>query len=592
MKFKTTKLWGLILAVIQIAVITTSVSAQTYPELYGAVEQTWITPYPENPGANFGNAIAFFRDTLVVGSRNDSTSLSSRFLYGVGAVYVYKRDSDTWVQQARLTPKDPQAGENFGVSVAIYDDTIVVGASGRDLEDKTDIGVAYVFTRNGDEWIEQARIEPAGGEEGDYFGTAVAISGNRLVVGAEGKDIGEITDAGKVYTFYRSGNKWIEKQSITASSPVADGSFGYALALEGARLVVGAPSKMDIGAAYIFYRNGGTWLEESIIEPDDDKIGDRFGTSVAIDRGMVVVGAPYADPDSGNGPVINGGAVYVFTHKPNTWQQSAKIVPDNGRYFDHFGRSLAISQKAVVVGAPGYDHFAGSDAGAAYLFKLMRGEWVFQTRVVASHPDQNSHYGASVTLDSDRIVVGKPGPTTQAGAIYIYSIKAGMLPETGFAPGTLLIPPKHELQKPPQDETMRLEIPGLSVEAGIVGIPREGNGWDVSWLGNTVGYLESTAFPLWNGNTVLSGHVSLPGGNPGPFSEIHKLRWGDQIIIHANGYAYKYVVREVFQTSPGDLNVLDRSNDYDWLTLITCSRYDPEIKTYKSRTVIVAVRIE
>jgi hypothetical protein len=82
MKFKTTKLWGLILAVIQIAVITTSVSAQTYPELYGAVEQTWITPYPENPGANFGNAIAFFRDTLVVGSRNDSTSLSSRFLYG------------------------------------------------------------------------------------------------------------------------------------------------------------------------------------------------------------------------------------------------------------------------------------------------------------------------------------------------------------------------------------------------------------------------------------------------------------------------------------------------------------------------------
>jgi LPXTG-site transpeptidase (sortase) family protein len=137
-----------------------------------------------------------------------------------------------------------------------------------------------------------------------------------------------------------------------------------------------------------------------------------------------------------------------------------------------------------------------------------------------------------------------------------------------------------------------LDIPGLSVEASIVGVPREGNEWDVRWLGNAVGYLESTAFPLWNGNTVISGHVSLPGGNPGPFADLHKLKWGNQIFIHANGNAYKYEVREVFQTAPDNLNVLDRSNNYDWLTLITCSQYDPEFKIYKSRTVVVAVRIE
>jgi hypothetical protein len=423
MNFKTSKFWFLILAVIQITGIATPVNAQAYVDLYGAVEQTFITPYPENPGAKFGNSIAYSRDTVAVGSRNDSISLSAGNLYAVGAVYVYVRDSGTWVQQARLTPKYPQTGENFGVSIAIYNDTIVVGASGRDLGNKTDVGVVYVFTRNGDEWVQQARIEPVDGEESDYFGAAVAISGDRLVVGAEGRDIGAITDAGKVYTFYRSGGKWIEKQSFTAPSPVADSSFGYALALEGARLVVGAPSEMGIGAAYIFYRTGGTWTEEIKIQPDDDKFGDRFGTSVAIDRGMVVVGAPYADPNPGTGPVINGGAVYVFRQKANAWQQSAKIVQENGSYFDHFGQSVAVDQKTIVVGAPGYDHFGKSDAGVAYLFKRMNGDWVFQTRVVPSHSDQNSQYGASVILDGDRVVIGKPGPITQAGTIYIYSIR-------------------------------------------------------------------------------------------------------------------------------------------------------------------------
>ena len=138
-------------------------------------------------------------------------------------------------------------------------------------------------------------------------------------------------------------------------------------------------------------------MEEIKLNPDDDKSGDRFGTSVAIEGGTVVVGAPFADPNPGNGQVINGGAVYVFKQKANTWQQSAKIVPENGRYFDHFGQSVAIDKKTVVIGAPGYDNFNKTNAGAAYLFKQLNGEWLFQTRVVPSYSDQNSKYGATKT---------------------------------------------------------------------------------------------------------------------------------------------------------------------------------------------------
>jgi LPXTG-site transpeptidase (sortase) family protein len=592
MKSKTTKLWLLLLAVIQITWITVPANAQSSADLYGAVEQTSIYPYPENPGAKFGKDVAFSRGTLVVSSRNDSVTTSTGKLYLVGAVYVYAQESGNWIQQARLTPKYPQAVEQFGTSVAIDHDTIVVGASGKDLDDDKDVGVVYVFTKKGDKWIQQALIEPEDGKEDDYFGTAVALSGDRLVVGAEGKDIGSKTNAGKVYTFYRYGNQWIEKQSFTAPTPVIDGSFGFELAIEGARLVVGAPSENEIGAAYIFYRNGSTWTEEFKIDPIDDKSGDRFGTSVAIDGGTVVVGAPYADPNLGNGPVINGGAAYVFTQKATGWEQSAKIIQEDGRYFDHFGQSVSVDEKSIVVGAPGYDYFGRSGSGAAYLFKRMNRKWVVQTRIVPSISDQNSQYGDSVLLDRDMIVVGKPGPFTQAGTIYLYDIQAGVLPETGFAPDTRLASPKLMQEQFIKNEALWIDIPDLSVEARIVGIPRERNEWDVRWLGKDVGYLESTAYPLWNGNTVISGHVLLPGRVPGPFADIHKLKWGDQIIIHANGYAYKYEIREVLQTTPDDLNILDKSDDYDWLTLVTCSQYDPVSKLYKSRTVVVAVRIE
>jgi LPXTG-site transpeptidase (sortase) family protein len=582
----------LIFVVIPIILLITSFSAQTVPDLYGAVERNWITPYPENPGAKFGNAIAYSRDTIVVGSRSDSITVGTSKLYGVGSAYVYVRDGDNWVQQAKLTPESPQAGENFGGSVAIDKDTIAVGASGRNSEDKINIGAVYIFTRTGDEWTEQARIEPQDGAEQDYFGNSVAISADRLVVGADGKDIGDLEDAGSVYSFYRSQGQWKETQSFASPAPFFEGAFGYALALDGARLVVGAPGEKGSGAAYLFYRNGGTWVAESKIDPDDDKSGDRFGNSVALSGGTVIVGAPFANPDTGNGPLTDAGAAYVFKQKGNKWQQSAKIMDENGHNFDSFGISVALDQKMAVVGATGYDHFGKSNVGAAFLFKLAKGKWVYQTRVLPSQADQQGVYGTSVVLNNFRMMVGQPGPVYQAGTSYIYSIQAGMLPDTGFAPDQRLVQPVYQGQNTLQTETLWLEIPALSLQVGILGVPREGNGWDLSWLGDTVGHLQGTAYPLWLGNTVISGHVTLPGGNPGPFSEIQKLKQGDILIIHSSGITYIYEVQHVYQTSPSNLNVLKRSYDHDWLTLITCSRYDSQEKTYQSRTIVVAVRVE
>ena len=127
-----------------------------------------------------------------------------------------------------------------------------------------------------------------------------------------------------------------------------------------------------------------------------------------------------------------------------------------------------------------------------------------------------------------------------------------------------------------------LESDTLEIELPIVGIPLGENGWDVTWLGNQVGYLEGTALPSWSGNTVLTSHVYLPNGSPGPFAQLDKLRWGDVLTIHAFGYEYTYEVRRWRVVRPDDLSVFGHE-ELDWVTLITCKGYDARQDTYRWR---------
>jgi LPXTG-site transpeptidase (sortase) family protein len=166
------------------------------------------------------------------------------------------------------------------------------------------------------------------------------------------------------------------------------------------------------------------------------------------------------------------------------------------------------------------------------------------------------------------------------------------LPATGFAPGRLTL-----LSEQPLDSAysglgdLLLEIPRLDLQATIVGIPWGDAGWDVTWLWQQVGYLEGTAFPTWPGNTVLTGHVSLPDGSVGPFAGLRDLVWGDEIHIHAWGSQFTYEVRQVRLVSPNSAWPY-RHEDLDWVTLVTCQGFDEEHGTYRSRLVIRAVLVD
>ncbi len=167
------------------------------------------------------------------------------------------------------------------------------------------------------------------------------------------------------------------------------------------------------------------------------------------------------------------------------------------------------------------------------------------------------------------------------------------LPETGFAPGKLTRVPA----QPPSivystSEDLTLSIPSLKINLPIVGVPKSGDGWDVTWLGNRAGWLNGTSFPTWDGNSVITGHVYLSNGEPGPFLNIGKLRYGDRLVVHAFGKEYTYEVRSVRTIKSYETATALKHQDRSWITLLTCKGFNEDTGGYDLRTIARAVLIQ
>jgi LPXTG-site transpeptidase (sortase) family protein len=164
------------------------------------------------------------------------------------------------------------------------------------------------------------------------------------------------------------------------------------------------------------------------------------------------------------------------------------------------------------------------------------------------------------------------------------------LPETGFAPGIVT-----DISAVPQTSFTQvgeivLEIPALGLKLPVVGVPLKNGTWDLTWLGNQAGWLEGTAFPSWEGNSLVTAHIYGANGKPGPFFGLNKLRWGNRILIHAYGQTYTYEVRSVRTLQPNDMTVLNHE-ERAWLTLLTCKEFDAKTNTYKQRVAVRAVLV-
>ncbi|MBK8430868.1 MAG: hypothetical protein IPL28_06050 [Chloroflexi bacterium] len=237
-------------------------------------------------------------------------------------------------EQAKLTASDAAANDNFGVSVAVSGDTAVIGAY-QDDDGGSNSGSAYVFTRSGEVWSEQAKLTASDAAANDFFGISVAVSGDTAVIGAYQDDnVG--SNSGSAYVFTRSGEVWSEQAKLTASDPAMNDWFGYSVAISGDTAIIGAYLDDDggsnSGSAYVFTRTAGVWSQQAKLTASDPAMDDWFGYSVAISGDTAVIGA-YQDDDGGS----DSGSAYAFTRMGVVWSQQAKLTASDPAANDWFG---------------------------------------------------------------------------------------------------------------------------------------------------------------------------------------------------------------------------------------------------------------
>lgn len=334
-------------------------------------------------------------------------------------------------------------GDNFGWSVSVSGNTLVVGAPGESSSSMgvnslpnnsaNSSGAAYVFIRNGTSWLQQAYLKASNTQAGDNFGTAVAISGDTIVVGATNEDSASTgvdsmpnesaSNSGAAYVFFRSGGSWSQQGYLKASNTGASDLFGESVSVSGDTVVVGAAKEGSLsGAAYVFTRSAMTWSQQAFLKALNSDTNDNFGTSVAISGDSIVVGASGESSStlgvnsSPNNSASSSGAAYAFTRNGISWSQQAYLKASNTESNDLFGTSVAISADTIVVGAHGEDSSStgvnsmsnelANGAGAVYVFVRSGVMWSQQAYIKASEVGDLDFFGYSVDISNDTLVVG------------------------------------------------------------------------------------------------------------------------------------------------------------------------------------------
>jgi LPXTG-site transpeptidase (sortase) family protein len=322
---------------------------------------------------------------------------------------------------------------------------------------------------------------------------------------------------------------------------------------------------------------------------------------------------------SGSSNLVNGdtnGAEDIFLREVKNGSTIRVSVDSNGTQGNSDSASPSVSSSGEFVAFfSNANNLAGGDANSAYDIFLHNTKNQQTTLVSAA---SNGTPGNGPSLSSQRPIAMSSdgqyiaylsyasnlveGDTNGVSDVFLFEpdstqqtveLASRSLPDTGFTPNKETLLPRQPMSKLYTEEDIWLVIPPLEVRQLIVGVPRNNGQWDISWLGNGIGWLHGTAFPTWSGNSVLTGHAYNSNGEPGSFVDLGSLTWDDNVIIESWGQQYIYKVRSVSRwTSPQDGSILTKHEELPWLTLITCRSYDEKINTYRYRIVVRAVLIE
>ncbi|MCF7810082.1 T9SS type A sorting domain-containing protein [bacterium] len=381
-----------------------------------AVDEFKITADDAEAGDQFGISVSIDGDYAIIGAYlNDDNGNNS------GSAYIFVRDGEEWTQQQKLTADDAEMGDVFGFSVSISGDYAIIGAYRSD-DGGNMSGSAYIFSRDGNEWTQQAKLTANDADTCNYFGYSVFIAGDYAIAGAAGNDEnGNLS--GSAYIFVRDGNEWTQQQKLTADDGEARDQFGWSVSINGDYVIIGAPWSDDAGdgsgSAYVFVCDGDEWTQQQKLTADDAEADEEFGYSVSIDANYVIIGAR-TDDDNG----WESGSAYIFVRDGDEWTQQQKLIAADTAADDYFGMFVSNSGDYTIISAP-KNNDDGDDSGSIYLFVRDDDEWIEKQKLTASDAASNDWFGSFVSLNGDHVIVGaryNDDNGENYGSAYIYSL--------------------------------------------------------------------------------------------------------------------------------------------------------------------------
>jgi FG-GAP repeat len=431
--------------------MTVSSSSQPYTQV------SKIVAPDRTHSMEFGRAVSISNNYAVVGTQlEDNDAEGKNPKPDAGAAYIYERGSDNkWKEVQKIVAADRAPGANFGWSVGISGNTIVVGAvyerfdaTGRN--ESTSEGAAYVFERGSDGvWKQTQKLLSSDRSGYNYFGTSVGIDGNIIVVGASGhsrdsteRQEGYVGDAGAVFVFEKRGNNWRRTYKLLASDREHGGSMGNSVAISGNFVIAGAwahdygikgEERMEAcGAAYIWERmEDSKWTKAQKLTASDGTPYDEFGFSVAIDGDNAVVGARNVtlkrEDENNNG---YSGEAYIFSRNENgEWKEVEAIIPKDRKSGDLVGASVGVSGNYVIIGSPRGDGKKPYIGAVNIYWKNPQGKWVHTQKINASDEGTYANFGHAVAIHKGFIISGAyiewrdvegKNEFSNAGAAYIF----------------------------------------------------------------------------------------------------------------------------------------------------------------------------
>lgn len=369
---------------------------------------TTILPFNTQPAQILGGSAANDHMGAAVSVSNGWLAVGA---YGVGMntglVKIYKSSASTWnFFSDILSPLVPFG--TFGISVSISDEFLAIGAPTYNMAQ----GGACVYRFDGTQWTLDTTFDNSGGAANDRVGYAVGVSRSSIVLGADGTN--RFRGLATVYA-RQAGAGWPAQQpALAAIAPTDNDRFGFATAISGDTVLVGAPGGAGAfnteGSAYVFVRSGTTWTVTSEPAPSSGaEPTEHFGTAVALQGDLAVIGAVG----------FNGGrgAVYLLSVSGGQSIQPERLAISNAAAMDSLGTAVSISGDTILAGAPN----RAAARGSVYVFVRSGGVWSQQSELVPPDGEPGDGFGSSVAMVGNTAFIGAPGKSEARGALYIYN---------------------------------------------------------------------------------------------------------------------------------------------------------------------------